>query len=76
VNDILWILVEEYNVNVTDSMIDLVGHNEKVRKKITEVYNECKRLHKFICNKALLRHTGKLCWNDEDNPYSIGIKIK
>ena len=76
VNDILWILIEEYNVSVTDLMIDLVGHNGNVQKEITKVYNECKRLHKFICNKALLRHTGHLCWSDEDNPYSIGIKIK
>lgn len=76
VNRVLWMFIEDHGLRVENSIIyhdELSADADKVLMKIC---NEHKRLRKAVQEKALLRHTGHLCWSDEDNPYNIEIKLK
>ena len=74
VNRILEIFVMEHNVPVVNSVIYTECLDEKARMELGKIYYEHRRLGKVVFNKALLRHTGRLCWSDEENPYNIEIK--
>lgn len=73
---ILLIFIEEHNIPVENSSIDISELPLEILKELKKIYSEYKRLYKWVGEKAYLRHCGQLCWDSEDNPYSIGIKLK
>lgn len=76
VNRVLWMFIEDHSLSVVDSIVCHEGLSEYATKALNRLCNENKRLCKAVKEKSYLRHCGQLCWSDEDNPYSIGIKIK
>ena len=73
VNRMLWFFIEEHGIRVENSVIITDNLPAGIEKSLRKIYNEHKKLCKFVLEKAYLRNFGKLCWEDEDNPYSIGI---
>ena len=76
VNRILWIFIEEHNVRVEHFTIEPDGLSVEAVNALSKICHEHKRLCKAVRLKAYLRHAGQLCWDEKDNPYSIGIKLK
>ena len=76
VNSVLHMFIEDRKLSVVDHVIYPEGLSEYSTKALNKLCNENKRLCKAVKEKSYLRHCGQLCWSDEDNPYSIGIKIK
>lgn len=74
VNRVLWIFVEEHNVPVVNAVIYPERLDEQAQKELRKICYEHRRLGKTVFHKAVYRHSGRLCWNDEENPYNIGIK--
>lgn len=74
VNRMLWIFIMEHNVPVVDSVIYPECLDEKVQKQLRKLCYEHRRLGKIVIHKAVFRHSGRLCWSDEENPYNIEIK--
>jgi hypothetical protein len=64
----------EHNVPVVDSVIYPECLDEKAQKELRKICYEHRRLRKVVIHKAVFRNSGRLCWNDEENPYNIGIK--
>ena len=76
VHRVLWMFIEDHNLPVVNYIIYPDGLSADATKVLSRIFNEHKRLRKSVQEKSYLRHCGQLCWSDEDNPYSIGIKIK
>ena len=76
VNRVLWMFIEDHHIRVEGSTIYPDELSEDATKALKRICNEHKRLCKAVREKAYLRHCGELCWNYEDNPYNIGIKVK
>ncbi len=68
--------VREYNVQIKDSKPELNGLPLYVSQTLTRLYREHARLCKLVPQKASLRQSSNLWWNDKENPYSIGTKWK
>lgn len=45
--------------------------NEQELKRFKGICNEGKKLQKVISERAFMRNTTRLAWNDEENPYKI-----
>lgn len=76
INRLVWIFVEDHKIRVEGTTLYPDALLPDAAKVWHKMYNEHKKLYKLVCQKAYLRHTGHLCWSNEDNPYSIGLKLK
>ena len=72
---ILCIFIEEHSVRVENSVIQTEGLSEYETETLIKIFNRFKRLCKVVSNKAHLRYAGNLWWNENESPYSIGVKL-
>ena len=74
-NRIFWIFIEEHNIFGENGEAEISKLSEYSLKELKKIFNELRRLDKIITQKACLRPMGELCWEDSENPYSIGTKL-
>ena len=76
VNRRLWILIEEKNLRDENGLICPEKLTEGYQKIFYKLFKEHGKLLDVVSKKIWFRYAETLFWSDDENPYSIGKRIR